>query len=91
MQDINHGQTDAHKATDTTGTQIMRQEVIGKKPKIAQANAYLHDALVLSQILLALQQERVLHTVRTAHRQFARPLLGLDHAQRGHEGGDADL
>ena len=55
------------------------------------ANAYLHNAFVLAQILLALQQERVFHAVGSAHRQFARPLLGLDDAQRGHEGGDADL
>jgi len=50
----------------------------------------LHDALVLSEVLVALEQERVVDAVAAAHGQPPRVLFGRQDFQRRPEERDAD-
>lgn len=49
----------------------------------------LHDTLVLTQIFVSFQQERIVDAVRAAYQQFARALFRADHRQRRRKFRDA--
>lgn len=50
----------------------------------------LHDALVLSDVFVALEQVLVGAAIGSLNGQFTRALLGVDDAEGGFEGDDAD-